>query len=79
MFERAMKRGQKRGPEVGTVYLKALSGLPRETWQQWELIKMVERLGDLPHVIMQEVGGKTTRTVATSALNDPNVWALRDA
>ena len=78
MFERAMKRGQKRDHAVGNIYLKALSGLPRETWQEWELIKRVERLGDLPHVIMQEVGGKTTRTVAISALNDPNVWAIRD-
>lgn len=79
MFERAMKRGQRRSHEVGNIYLKALAGLPRETWQEWQLMKVVERLDDLPHVIMQEVGGKTTRTVAISVLNDPSVWAMRDA
>jgi len=74
-----MKRGQKRNHEVGNVYLKALAGLPRETWQEWQLVKRVERMGALPHVIMQEVGGRTTRTVAISVLNDPAIWATRDA
>lgn len=74
-----MKRAQKRSHEVGNVYLKTLSGLPRETWQEWQLVKRVERMNALPHVIMQEVGGKTTRTVAISVLNDPSVWAMREA
>jgi hypothetical protein len=79
MFERAMKRAPKRSHEIGNVYLKTLTGLPRETWQEWQLVKRVERLDDLPHVIMQEVGGKTTRTVAISVLNDPAIWEMRDA
>ncbi|MGH7036047.1 MAG: hypothetical protein ACREFL_20165 [Stellaceae bacterium] len=73
-----MKRAQKRSHEVGNVYLKTLAGLPRETWQEWQLVKRVDRMNALPHVIMQEVGGKTTRTVAISVLNDPHIWAMRD-
>ncbi len=76
MFGSAAKRAQKRGHEVGNTYLKALAGLPRQTWQEWKLIRIVDGRSDLRHVIMQEVGGMTTRTVAISALNDPNLWAM---
>jgi hypothetical protein len=78
MFERAMKRAPKRDHEIGNIYLKTLVGLPKQIWQEWKLVKFIDFFDNQPHAVMQELDGKTTRTVAIAALNDPNLWAMRD-
>ncbi len=35
--------------EVGNVYVKAIPNLPRESWQEWELVKIIERDHEPPH------------------------------
>jgi len=60
--------------EVGNVYAKAMPNLPRESWQEWELVKIIERDHEPPHARLQEIGGKTVRTLACKMLDDGAVW-----
>ena len=60
--------------EVGNVYAKAIPNLPRESWQQWELVKIIESDHEPPHARLQEIGGKTVRTLACKMLDDTAVW-----
>jgi hypothetical protein len=60
--------------EVGNVYAKAIPNLPRESWQEWELVKIIERDHEPPHARLQEIGGKTVRTLACKMLDDDAVW-----
>jgi hypothetical protein len=60
--------------EVGNVYAKAIPGIPRHRWQEWRLVKIIESDCEPPHARLQEIGGKTVRTLACTVLDDDAVW-----
>lgn len=64
--------------EIGNIYAKAIPNVPTTRWQEWELVKIMGPEG-MRHVRLQEIGGKTCRTVAFSMLDDSNVWVPRES
>lgn len=63
--------------EIGNIYAKAIANVPTTRWQQWELVKIMGP-ESMRHVRLQEIGGKTCRTVAFSVLDDTNEWVPRE-
>ncbi|HEY3919294.1 MAG TPA: hypothetical protein VGL83_16005 [Stellaceae bacterium] len=64
--------------EIGNVYAKAISNVPSNRWQEWELVKIMGPADGMRHVRLRERGGKTCRTVAFSILDDNAEWVPRE-
>lgn len=64
--------------QVGNVYAKAIPSIPSDCWPEWELVKIIERDHEPPHAKLQEIGGKTVRTLACKMLDDGAVWVRRE-